>query len=209
MSLTLDFVSCVVKNLPEVPVNIMEGWVNHPEALQEALGSTLVSSKKNLVDDSKTNNLIIESGKKTAEFLTLVVNYSRSLKDSIKAGGYDWVNSDITEEHFPAEKQEKGKKEQSFSLYHFGKDAESDWVIVQMDKDGKRPATIRELLVYGEKFPETQRQFPIIELGSVWVRCGGNCDYAYLDSSSGGRDLDLNWYGFRWHDYCRFLAVGK
>src|SRR3989338_911690 len=36
-SLVLEFVSCVVKNLPEVPDDVMDGWVKNPKALQKAL----------------------------------------------------------------------------------------------------------------------------------------------------------------------------
>ena len=156
----------------------------------------------------KIANLVIEPAKKLAEVFTLVVDYARSLKDSIAAGSYDWVNSDITEEHFPAE-SEQGQKEQSFTLYHFGKNTESDWVIAQMDKDGKRPATIRELLTFGEKNPELQRQFPIIALKSVWVDRSGCRSVAYLGSNSVRRYLFLSWCGGSWDDCCRFLAVSK
>lgn len=157
----------------------------------------------------KIAKLVIETGKKFGEVFTLVVNYSRSLKDSIAAGRYDWVNSDITEEHFPVEADEKETKEQSFTLYHFGKNMESDDVIAAMEKDGKRPATVRELLAFGEVNPELQRQFPIIALKSVWVVRLGNRRVACLGSDSVKRGLYLSWFDFGWSGDCRFLAVSK
>ena len=41
MSLVLEFASCVVKNLVNVPEDVMDGWVNNPKALQKALTSAL------------------------------------------------------------------------------------------------------------------------------------------------------------------------
>ena len=157
----------------------------------------------------KIANLVIEVPKKFGEVFTFIVDYSRSLKDSITAGSYNWVNDDITEEHFPAKPEEQGTKEQSFTLYHFGKDTESDWVIAQMDKDGKRPATIRELLAFGEKNPELQRQFPIIALKSLWVNRNRHRRYSCLFGRSGRRSVLLHWYGYRWRGHCRFLAVSN
>lgn len=157
----------------------------------------------------KIAQAIVHAGRRFGEVFPVVVDYSRSLKDSIAAGCYDWVNSGITQEHFPAEKDEQGTKEQSFTLYHFGEETESNWVIAQMDRDGKRPATIRELLAFGEANPEFQGYFPVIALKSVWVCRGGDHACADIGSRSGKRYLDLNWYNHRWHGNCRFLAVSK
>jgi hypothetical protein len=41
MSLVLEFVSCVVKNLVNVPEDVMDGWVKNPKALQKALTDAL------------------------------------------------------------------------------------------------------------------------------------------------------------------------
>jgi len=41
MSLVLEFVSCVVKNLVNVPEDVMDAWVRNPKALQRALTDAL------------------------------------------------------------------------------------------------------------------------------------------------------------------------
>jgi len=41
MSLVLEFVSCVIKNLVAIPEDIMDGWVQNPKALQKALTDAL------------------------------------------------------------------------------------------------------------------------------------------------------------------------
>lgn len=157
----------------------------------------------------KIAQVIVEAGKKIGQIFTLVVDYGRSVKAGILAGKYDYANDNIAEENFPKAEHEQGKKEQVFTLYHFDKSTESDLVITQMEKDGKRPATLRELISFGEKYPELQRQFPIIALGSVWLDRLGSRRVPYLGSAGSRRDLDLNWYDGSWDGRCRFLAVSK
>ena len=157
----------------------------------------------------KIAGVIVGAGKKFGEVFTLIVDYSLSLADAIKAGGYDYANSNITDEHFPADKAEQGKKEQSFVLYHFSKGMDSDLLIAQMDADGKRPATVHELLAFGKANPELQRQFPIIALKSVWVNRGGSRNVAYLSRCGSERRVGLDYCDGRWDGDCRFLAVSK
>jgi hypothetical protein len=141
------------------------------------------------------------------------VNYERSIEDGIAAGRYDSKDGDITEEHFPPSEHEAGKKEQVFTLYRSGKDTDFDWVIAQMKKDGQRPATLRELLAFGETNPEVQRGFAIIALGSVWAHRINRRLVLCLDKYYSGRGLSLEWLAnWRRHDWpgsCRFLVVGK
>lgn len=146
---------------------------------------------------------------------TFVVDYDRSLNDSIAAGHYDWVNEKITEENFPVEADEQGKKEKTFTLYQVGVDVDFDIVISRMEAEGKRPASVRELLAFGEANPELQRIFPIIALKSIWA-CksmwagrDGHRSVAYLDGGAVRRGLDLGDYDSGWLEDCRFLVVDK
>jgi len=45
MSLILEFVSCVTKNLPELPDDTMKEWIKNPKRLQEALHDVLFSNE--------------------------------------------------------------------------------------------------------------------------------------------------------------------
>ena len=157
----------------------------------------------------KIATVIVEAGKKVTQVFTMMVDYGRSVQDSIAAGKYDYKNEDITEKNFPPIKDEAGKKEVQFTLYHFGKDVDSDFAIAEMLKDGKRPATLRELLAFGEANPELQREFPIIALLSVWVSRSGGRDVPCLNGCDSERDLVLGWCGSGWDGYCRFLGVSK
>lgn len=137
----------------------------------------------------------------------VAINYDRSVEDGVKAGNYDWKNDDITSKNFLSQKS--GTKEAMVELFHYGKDMSTDKVLADLDKQGYRPTTLKELLALGEKHPDLQREFPIIGLGSVWQYSNGYryCPYLYWDGSE--RYLDLYWVGNRWYDCCRFAAVRK
>ncbi|MBU4315415.1 hypothetical protein KJ673_03345, partial [Patescibacteria group bacterium] len=78
-----------------------------------------------------------------------------------------------------------------------------------MEANYLRPGKIEELLAFGATYPEVQRQFPIICLGSSWVDRGGRRHAPFLSGYGSGRELRLGWCGSVWDGYCRFLAVRK
>ncbi|MBU2109432.1 hypothetical protein KKB71_00515 [Patescibacteria group bacterium] len=184
------------------------------EQLQKLLGSGLLSDLLDANVDSVDRNTFRQTiGLKslnvyaTIHGFTITINYDHSVKDSIKAGKYDWENDDITEKHFPS--QETGTMEVAIELFHFGKNMETDKVLAELDKKGYRPATLKELLALGEKHPDLQREFTIIALGSVWRAPDGSRRYACLDRDGFERYLYLYWLANRWRDICRFAAVRK
>lgn len=136
----------------------------------------------------------------------IMVDYTRSLTEMIKAGKYDWVNDDIDSKHLSL--KGKGKHELSATLFHFDRYIKSDDAIAKMDKQGYRPAAIEELLALGEKYPDLQREFLIVALGSVWWDLGYR-GVPCLDQSSSDRDLGLYRFSGEWDPHCRFLALRK
>lgn len=144
---------------------------------------------------------------KLTKTFMVTVDYARGLPEMIKAGKYDYANDDITAEHFPIVGE--GKQGLEILLVHFGKDMESNDVLSELGKLGLRPATLPELLAFGETHPEIQREFPIIALGSVWQNRDGSRHVPYLGGWCGGRELFLIWFGDRWSGDCRFAAVRK
>ena len=133
-----------------------------------------------------------------------LVNYDLSIKELVKE--YDWKNDDLTDKNFPS--VEKGEKEVEFTLFHFGKSMTSEEAISKMEKSGYRSATIKELLSFGNKYPDLQREFPIVALGSVAKLDGGQC-VGSLDESCSERGADLHSYGIAGGGRSRFLAVHK
>lgn len=137
----------------------------------------------------------------------IVVDYTRSLTEMIKAGAYDWFNSDITSEHFPVKGE--GKIELVPEIIHYDKRMKSDDIIRDLDKRGLRPGTVAELCSYGEKYPDEQRKFPIVALGSVWRVRNGYRYVAFLDCNGSERELHLSVWGEDWDEGFRFLAFRK
>ena len=139
------------------------------------------------------------------EGIILNVNYSRTLKEMIIAGNYDWINGDIKEKNFPLPTELLGKKiTASNKLFHFNRSISSENAISEMNKAGYRPATLAELLALGEAYPEQQKEFPIVALGSIWCRTVPG--FGFVDFE---RRLGLAWFGIGWEYNYRFLAVRK
>ncbi|KKU85161.1 MAG: hypothetical protein UY15_C0040G0007 [Parcubacteria group bacterium GW2011_GWA2_47_9] len=137
----------------------------------------------------------------------VVVDCGQTLAQMIAAGKYNRVNSDITNANFPI--IGSGKKNVAVELVHFNRSIESNEAIRELDRMGMRPATIEELLAFGAKYPEVQREFPILALGSVWRYRSSDRYIPCLYRVGSERYLDLGWIGSGWHGICRFAAVRK
>ena len=74
---------------------------------------------------------------------------------------------------------------------------------------GLCPATLQELCAFGEKYPDIQREFPVVALGSVYVSLYGRRGVPYLGSWGAGRGLGLFSRGDEWCPSDRFLAARK
>lgn len=128
------------------------------------------------------------------------------LAELIAAGNYDWVNPDITPEHF---KVESNGTDSQLVTVHLGRGATTDEVLAEIDRCGLKPARIEHLLCFGAIHPEEQRQHRIVCLGSSWLASDGYRRFPSLDENEGERELDLE-YDFDkkpWHHRCRFLAI--
>ena len=140
----------------------------------------------------------------------VVVASAKSLAEMIQVGNYDHVNSDITSEHFPVQGKEKVKCE--IELICYGRCMQSDDVVRDLESRGMRPATLFELLAFGAQYPEQQREFPVVALGSVWQDRYGDRWVAYLDgdeSDEFGRYLCLGRWVEGWLCEDLFAAIRK
>ena len=137
----------------------------------------------------------------------VTVDYSRSMEQMVAAGEYNTKNDNITQEHFPL--QGSDQIEVELHLVHLNRDASTDSVLAELDRRGLRPAILAELLAFGAKHPNFQKEFPIIALGSVWQNWGGYRSVACLGSWGGARSRSLGWVAGGWSGCCRFLAVRK
>lgn len=138
--------------------------------------------------------------------LRITVDYSQTLEQMIVLGQYDWKNDDITVARFPVKGERK--KEIVAELVKYESNMSSEAVLADIDKKGFRPATIEELLAFGAAFPELQRKFPIVALGSV-AEVRDKRGVTYLGRSDSNRYLGLGWFDDSWSACYRFLVVRK
>ena len=126
----------------------------------------------------------------------------------MEAGHYDWVDPNITGDYFPV--VGKGKVLRAPLTVHFGRDMDDADVTAELGKldPPLRDGAIEELLAFGAKYPNLQREFPIIGRESVWQR-RGHSSCPFLAGSCGGRSLGLFIRGVGWLGNCRFLAFRK
>ncbi|MBU2539652.1 hypothetical protein KJ786_00610 [Patescibacteria group bacterium] len=137
----------------------------------------------------------------------LTVDRTKTLAEMIKAGKYDCVNSDITQEHFPV--VGSGKEEKEFILFDFKRNISSDDAIAEMSQAGCEPGDIADLLALGSDQPELQRQFPIVALKSSWRVPGGCLLVPCLCSLADDRRVPLRSFGSAWYEDDRFLGRRK
>lgn len=136
----------------------------------------------------------------------LTVSADISFAERITLGRYDWCNSDLTEKRFPVTADQIGEFE--WKLFHFGRDISSDEAIRLKKAEGFEPGQIGHLLVFGEQYPEEQRKYPIVALGSA-AKVGLERNVPGLWVDYAWRDLRLGWYGGVWYPCYRFLGVRR
>ncbi len=94
-------------------------------------------------------------------------------------------------------------------LFHFGRDVSSNNAVAAIKKEGFEPATHVHCLAFGATFPEGQRKYPIIGLGSGASFHGRRFVPCLSSRNDDERSLDLTWCGgaWTWNGDCRFLGV--
>jgi hypothetical protein len=141
---------------------------------------------------------------KTITDRVIAVDFGMSLQAMIAAGKYDWVNPNITDEHFPVEGT--GKKTFRTKLFHFGRNISSEDVVAAMKAEDFMPANHVHGLAFGATFPEEQRRYPIACLGSS-AQVSGFRVVVCLFGGGVERGLDLGFWVGGWNGRWRFLAV--
>lgn len=139
---------------------------------------------------------------------SISVDYGMSVEELVKLGHYDRrANENITSHNFPTRR--KGKAEVVVELIRFDRYISIDEALSELDKMGFLPTELHELLAFSEKYPDLQREFPVIALGSSWQYSGGYLDIPYLGGNGSERYLDLRWFGISWGGVDRFAVVRK
>lgn len=137
----------------------------------------------------------------------VTVDYSKSLKQMIKAGKYDRVNEDISYKNFKLAGVLSATKD--VFLMSYDETMSSEEVEKDLDKKGMRACILPELLALGAQYPELQKEHYIVALGSRGLHPGGSGYVPGLFEVNGRRWLGIYWYGSQWNQNYRFAAVAK
>ncbi len=156
---------------------------------------------------SKIADVIADKAHKPGEAFPLSVNYDLPLAEAVNAGNYAGVNSSITSQNFPSTRH--GQTQLEIVLVRYDRRMTSEEVLGALDKEGLRPAELPEFLAFGAEYPEVQRQFSIVGLGSVWKDRKGYRNVPCLYEASEARYLDLHWWDDGWYSFSRFAAIRK
>lgn len=190
----VEFQAAVLRALPrDIDSEVALEWANNGLRLACVLREALVPTGKQL--------------QPVGNVYPVVVNYEMSVEDAVKLGWYDWANDNITSRNFQTKRM--GTVDLMVELIHFDKVISTSEALRELNKMGMRPAELHELLAFGEKHPDIQREFPVIALGAVWQGSGGGRIVPCLDGDGSGRRLLLSLVVFDWSGICRFAAVRK
>ncbi|MEK7478004.1 MAG: hypothetical protein AAB645_01385 [Patescibacteria group bacterium] len=181
---TAKFIASVIQSLPELAVDIMQGWIQNPKALQETLTKALCPPP--------------------TEKYSAIVDYGLSLALMIQRGKYNWVNDRITAEWFLTD---NGRWEVECKIVHFDQKISSEDAVRKMKEHGLKPAKIEELLAFDAVYPDFKREFPvIIALGSV-MNIAGDRRVPVLERNNAEYSLNLNVWCGDWSANRHFLVV--
>lgn len=194
----VEFQLAALRALPrDISQEIADEWRANGEALAKVFRGVLIPPKSE-------KEVIAE---RTNPVYPVPIDYGMSMEQLIKLGQYDWSNKDINSKHFPTKRT--GKVDITIELVHLNRNISSKDAIRELDHMGLRPAEGCELLAFGSKYPDVQREFPIVALASVWRRSDGYRRVVCLDGRGAERSAGLGWFEDGWYDRWRFAAVRK
>ena len=193
MSLSLDFVSLVIKSLPELSDDAMDGWMDNPEALRKALqGSLCPPVEVRRVE--VPSKMIIRKVR---------VNRNRLPQEVLDATGRkQYVDKGVVASMPHGESDE-------VEVVFFKEDCflSDDELEKRFAQHNLKPADPYSLAAVNEADPVFADEHPN---GTHWKDSNGKwCYAAFLRWSFEERSVNVNRGGFDWHDNWWFAGLRK
>jgi hypothetical protein len=132
----------------------------------------------------------------------------RSTEELVDAGGYAYAHSCVTSENFPARHLE-ARRVREIVLLEFGHDVTSEEAIAEAVQLGLTRPMYEDALYFGIKYPDVQRERPVVFLHDPWFGVSGRRDVLCLWSNAGRRELGLEGFDDRWSRNYRFGFVRR
>lgn len=132
------------------------------------------------------------------------VDYDMSIEEIAKDSPYDWLGNLINEKNFPP-------SQTGFSLLvvyrvNFKQELRTKDILQELDALDLRPATLKELMVYGSTYPETLSKHMVVALGSSHKSIRIN--YPYVSAGGSGKGVSC-YDNLEWPTNWQFLATRK
>jgi hypothetical protein len=148
----------------------------------------------------------------TTKKYKVLVHYDKSVKELVKDGKYDDINSNITGKNFPfdescGDKECSTKESLDIYLLNFKRDISSEKILKIIEKRGYRVCNLKELLSLGAQYPDLQRKDYIVALGSQWQGPFGSPYVPYLGGHDSYRHLSLTWLEGDWSSGWQFACL--
>ena len=143
-----------------------------------------------------------------SQAISITVDPSVTLDQLITQGHYDLVDPWVRQYLTLSVSQGAERKEEAF-LFSYDVPVTSDYILTDMESQGFRPATARELLSLSAQHKELQENYTTIVAFGTAVLVHGGRRVACLFRGASQRGLTLRWYGGGWYRRCRFLAFRK
>lgn len=154
-----------------------------------------------LIADSLANFI------RQAKNIFCLIGQHKTTEEAVKAGNYDWVNSNVNSQNFPMRLRLAGKK--TIEFLEFDHDSTSDEVLAKAERRGLERPVYEDAFDFGEQFPEKQRERSIVFLHEPWQGPLGGLLVIVLHSDSVERLLSLDYFAYRWIRYSLFAFVRK
>lgn len=139
----------------------------------------------------------------------ITVSPKLTLAERVMAGKYDWRNNDIDESCFLHDSTVVGEWECDLYGHHAEHTVSSEDVKSFAEVDGWEIAKAEHLLAFGSTYPDEQRKFFVIALGSVGVMRSGHRCVVVLHQEVGQRIVTYCPYNSNWGSRQRFLRVRR
>lgn len=125
---------------------------------------------------------------------------SFDISSLIGQANFDYINPDVR--NFGTKKVNLGE----FYLVHFGEPSYTEEVESVLGTEKLMPANVCDLLAFSIVYPDLQRTFPIVAIGSCWENKPGNKLVAALWGGEKSRELNMCSISTKWVGEDRFLV---
>lgn len=137
------------------------------------------------------------------------VDFTKSKRELINAGKYGYVDSRLMHGEFPVKGSGTGRIQ--ILIVNFGRPMTSAEILNELEEMKLRPINFRELLAIGKQYPNLQRNFPIVALGSaIWKDAAGAEYCGILSKFQKERWIGVSYLNenkYYWKSECCFGAI--